>query len=83
MIAKTSGGSVLVDEVMGTIDAGTSGDSISATLTKQPDHACQLKTSGGSITVHLSEDIKVNLDAKTSGGSVRTDFPVTIWMINE
>ena len=69
---------ITVEEVMGTINAHTSGGSVKAHISRQPDSDCRLTTSGGSITVYLERDISVNLDASTSGGSVYTDFPVTI-----
>jgi len=75
---STSGGSIHVNEVRGTIRAATSGGSIRATISKQPKSDCSLKTSGGSVTVHLAEGIKVDVDAKTSGGSVRCEMPITV-----
>ena len=78
MFAHTSGGSIRVEEVMGTLKASTSGGSIRALISRQPRGNCRLTTSGGSVTLYLDSDMKVDLDAKTSGGRVRTSFPVTM-----
>ena len=67
-----------MNEVAGDIDASTSGGSVEATITRQPQGNCRLKTSGGSVRVYMNPDIAVNLNAKTSGGRVKIDFPVTI-----
>jgi DUF4097 and DUF4098 domain-containing protein YvlB len=74
--AKTSGGSIKVDEALGPIDARTSGGSIRAQLSQQPQGPCQLRTSGGNVEVSLAADIGLQVDARTSGGRVSTDFPV-------
>ena len=58
----TSGGSITLDEIEGTIQAHTSGGRIRAT---EIHGEILAKTSGGSITL---EDIIGNVEAKTSGG---------------
>ena len=65
-------------KVQGTIEASTSGGSVEATLTRQPEGDCELSTSGGSIHARLSRNLNLNLLASTGGGSVRTNVPVTI-----
>jgi DUF4097 and DUF4098 domain-containing protein YvlB len=62
---------------MGIIDASTSGGSIHAYISGQPEDDCRLTTSGGSITVKLDSEVGVYLDAATSAGYVETDFPIT------
>lgn len=62
---KTSGGSVKLDDIIGTVDARTSGGSISTGRIGGP---ANLRTSGGSITVGGGDG---KVDARTSGGSVR------------
>jgi DUF4097 and DUF4098 domain-containing protein YvlB len=76
--AKTSGGNIRVKELMGPITANTSGGSVSAYISRQPESNCDLRTSGGKIEIYLVDDIAINVDAKTSGGKVVTDFPVTV-----
>ena len=76
MHAKTSGGSIKVDEVLGPIEARTSGGSIRAQLSQQPHGPCHLGTSGGNVEVSLAADIGLQVDARTSGGRVSTDFSV-------
>ena len=78
VVRLSVGESITVDEVMGTIKAHTSGGSVKAHISKQPDSDCRLTTSGGSITVHLSADLGLDVNAKTNGGRVNTDFPVAI-----
>ena len=73
---QTSGGAIRVEEVVGNIDAYTSGGSINATISKQLSDDCRLRTSGGSVTVYLVSDIAVDLDASTSGGRVKSEFDV-------
>ena len=60
------------------MSASTSGGSIKAYMSKQPQSDCKLTTSGGGIDVYLVKDVKVSVDASTSGGHVSTDFPVTV-----
>lgn len=61
---ETSGGSIHIDEIEGTVEARTSGGSI---RTGRLDGEGTLKTSGGSITV---EGATAKLVAHTSGGSI-------------
>jgi len=71
--AKTSGGSIELDPIDGTVELSTSGGSIE---TGKVSGTARLRTSGGSITV---EGATAEVDAKTSGGSIRigdTDGPV-------
>ena len=64
-------------DIQGSIEAGTSGGSVAAAISRQPSGDCRLYTSGGGITVSLAEKVAVDVDAKTSGGRVVTDLPVT------
>nr|WP_281285031.1 DUF4097 family beta strand repeat-containing protein [Colwellia demingiae] len=73
---KTSGGSLDLDNIIGKIDAHTSGGSIELKLPKNPTKDSKVKTSGGSITAHLAKNVAVNLSAKTSGGRVSSEFTV-------
>lgn len=61
---ETSGGSIEIDEIDGTVDANTSGGSI---RTGRLGGKSTLKTSGGSITV---DGAAAELNAHTSGGSI-------------
>ena len=61
---ETSGGSIEIDEIAGTVDARTSGGSI---RTGRLGGKSKLDTSGGSITV---DGATAELDAHTSGGSI-------------
>jgi hypothetical protein len=64
---KTSGGSISVDDLEGTVDIKTSGGSLGLNNIKGPVSG---KTSGGSISVGTVDgNVKVN----TSGGSIRID----------
>jgi hypothetical protein len=64
---KTSGGSISVDDLEGTVDIRTSGGSLGLDNIKGPVTG---KTSGGSISIGKVEgDVKVN----TSGGSIRIE----------
>ncbi|QNL50920.1 DUF4097 family beta strand repeat protein [Olivibacter sp. SDN3] len=80
---KTSGGSLMLEGIEGTVDGATSGGSIKA---KNLKNNVSLKTSGGSIlaenstgeltlltsggSINLS-DLKGKITAKTSGGSIQ------------
>jgi len=66
-----------MEDVAGTVNAKTSGGSIYATLSEQPDGNCYLGTSGGGITVTVAEDMRLNVDAKTNGGKVSSELPLT------
>ena len=63
---------------MGPIIASTSGGSVSAYISRQPESNCDLRTSGGKIEIYLVDDIAINVDAKTSGGKVVSEFPVMV-----
>jgi DUF4097 and DUF4098 domain-containing protein YvlB len=63
---------------MGTIRASTSGGSVSAAISKQPEADCELNTSGGSVRVKLSKDLNLDLLAKCSGGSISTEIPLKV-----
>ena len=64
---KTSGGSISVDDLEGTVDIQTSGGSLDLNNIKGPVTG---KTSGGSISIGtVNGNVKVN----TSGGSIRID----------
>lgn len=61
---ETSGGSIEIDEIAGSVDAHTSGGSI---RTGRLGGKSKLDTSGGSITV---DGAAAELEAHTSGGSI-------------
>lgn len=63
--AKTSGGSIELDDLQGTVDVKTSGGSIATGRLGGP---ATLRTSGGSISVGGATG---QIDARTSGGSIR------------
>jgi DUF4097 and DUF4098 domain-containing protein YvlB len=65
VVVKTSGGSIDLGDLGGTVDARTSGGSIETG--RLGGHAT-LKTSGGSITINGALG---RVDARTSGGSIR------------
>jgi hypothetical protein len=65
VVVKTSGGSIDLGDLGGTVDARTSGGSIE---TGALGGQATLKTSGGSITI---DGARGAVDAKTSGGSIR------------
>lgn len=70
---RTSGGSIELDPINGTVEARTSGGSIE---TGRLGGAAKLNTSGGSISI---DGAAAQVDARTSGGSIRignTDGPV-------
>src|SRR5687767_4680251 len=72
---RTSGGSIELDDVGGTVDAHTSGGSIQ---TGRLGGVANLRTSGGSITI---DGAAAKVEARTSGGSIRvgdTDGPVDV-----
>jgi hypothetical protein len=64
---KTSGGSISVDDLEGTVDIRTSGGSLDLNNIKGPVTG---KTSGGSISIGTVDG---NVKANTSGGSIRID----------
>ncbi len=64
----TAGGSIRIDDLIGTIDANTSGGSISI---GDVEGDVNLHTSGGSIK---TESIAGEIDAHTSGGSISVIF---------
>ena len=63
---------------MGAVKASTSGGSVTAYLSRQPERDCRLTTSGGSLTIYLDNNIGMDVDARTSGGRIHTDFPVKL-----
>lgn len=65
---RTSGGSIDIDDLVGTIDANTSGGSIEI---GDIDGDVELHTSGGSIT---TGSVNGDLNAHTSGGSINATF---------
>ncbi len=73
---RTSGGTIWLGGIGRNVTARTSGGSIQATMTTQPQSECSLRTSGGKITLTLIPDVAVDLEAKASGGRVSTDFAV-------
>jgi DUF4097 and DUF4098 domain-containing protein YvlB len=64
-VLKTSGGSIDVQDLEGSVDANTSGGSMTFGLIEGPIMA---RTSGGSITLEGSSG---TADVKTSGGSIK------------
>ena len=64
---KTSGGSIVLENLIGDQNAKTSGGSINAS---QVGGDIDLKTSGGTITI---KDIEGRVDANTSGGRIRAE----------
>jgi DUF4097 and DUF4098 domain-containing protein YvlB len=83
MLAKTSGGSITIEDAQDTVTAETSAGGITATFSSQPTGDCKLRTSGGNITVKLDSELSFDLDAKTSGGSVSTEIPVATVVTGE
>lgn len=65
--ARTSGGSIELENLIGDQIAKTSGGSITAT---QIGGDIELKTSGGSITI---DEVEGYVDANTSGGRIRAN----------
>ena len=63
---------------MGGINAKTSGGSIKAYISGQPEGDCSLETAGGSVTAYIAEDVAIDVEARTSGGHVSTDVPVIV-----
>jgi DUF4097 and DUF4098 domain-containing protein YvlB len=63
--ARTSGGSIDIQDTVGSVRLNTSGGDISA---RNLDGTVGLRTSGGSIT---ADTVRGDLDANTSGGDVR------------
>ena len=59
----TSGGSIKIENVQGSIDASTSGGSINAKLLTLDKHV-RLHTSGGSIKAVLPRDAGLDFDLK-------------------
>ncbi|PSQ89409.1 MAG: hypothetical protein BRD45_03265 [Bacteroidetes bacterium QS_8_64_10] len=71
---ETAGGSIRVADLEGEVIAETTGGSITARITKQPQESSELSSSAGSVTVYLAEGVGVNVDAETSFGQVESDF---------
>jgi hypothetical protein len=73
MRLDTSGGGIHVGQVLGLLDAETSGGSISIRQIESSVRDVRLHTSGGSIRVGIDPDADLAIDAATSGGSVDAD----------
>jgi DUF4097 and DUF4098 domain-containing protein YvlB len=71
------GGDITVDDFTGpSVQATTSGGSVSADFANAPTADCDLHTMGGNVTIHLPDTAAVTLNGHTMGGEVKTDFAV-------
>ncbi|HTV39460.1 MAG TPA: protein kinase [Candidatus Sulfotelmatobacter sp.] len=79
MDLQTMGGSIAIDGFTGpSVDAVTSGGSVSAEFIAAPTADSELRTMGGNVTVWLPDNAALQLEGQTFGGSARSDFPVQI-----
>jgi hypothetical protein len=77
--AHTAGGSIEV-EASDAVEAKTSGGSIRARITGQPQSDSLFETAGGGVTLELPPDIRANIDAHGSrwSGRISSDFPMAM-----
>ncbi len=61
--AKTSGGHIKLGDINGSVQASTSGGSITADL-QTIDQFVELKTSGGNVEIKIPDDLAADLQLK-------------------
>ena len=75
---QSSGGEIKLLTFTGpSVQADTSGGSITAEIDRQPGAECRFHTSGGNLTLSVADKISFSLTARASGGSINSDLPVT------
>src|SRR5580698_8821621 len=79
VLRSVNGGSIVVENISGSIDANTTNGTVTVSLNKvSPDKAMSFTSFNGKVDVTLPSDVKANVMMKTNNGEIWSDFDIKL-----